>query len=159
MRRAALFSVLALMIACGDSPTIPSTPPPPQYPSMVGGWGGTWTQTWVTTFGPGSQTCNETWLVTVQNAGAFDGTYQRSGDDCGASGMINGGILVSGEVDVRHRGATGSDCVLLSGDGVYKGFVSPAGGLTAQTAYSVRCPFNRGTLDYSVTATLSMNRR
>jgi len=57
--------------------------------------------------------------------------------------------------------SSSSPCTLIGGDGEYRGFVSAAGGLTAQASYTLRCvggPYGSG-IDYAVVATLTMTRR
>jgi hypothetical protein len=134
---------------------------------MAGGWGGTTAETWVVTgFPTGARTCNMTWLVTGQDAGAFMGTYQSSpgtADECGDAGTLDGNVSLSGGVGIHlHSTNSGGQCVLLSdiASTTYVGVVSSTGALTAQRVYSLRCAQPRGgSFDYRVTDTVSMNQR
>ncbi len=162
MRRAILLTALAA-IACGGGPTTPSMPPAPVYPNMLGGWSGTWVETYTTNLGSGTITCNETWVVDAQNpAGVFSGTYQNSGEDqaCTLAGLLDGNVFVGGEARIQLH-SSASPCALLSGDPTFSGFVSSAGALTTQQTIDVRCTggvYDAG-IDYHLITVLSLNRR
>jgi hypothetical protein len=164
MRRAILLVALAAMACGGHSPAAPSAPLPPSYPDMVGGWAGTSGETWTNNGGgSGGLTCNETWLITGQQGGAFSGTYQstpNAGSACRDAGTIDGTVTPSNEIRIRPHSNTNSGCVLLTGSTEYHGFVSGSGAVTAQSDYSMRCPVPVvGQLDYRVTWTITVNRR
>jgi hypothetical protein len=97
-RRLALVFVL-FAAACGTSPT---APPPPTFPTMRGGWGGTWAAVWTTLLPegpvPGSASCGMTWLIDSQNTdGSFVGTYQETGQ-CADAGSVSGTVSTAGAV-------------------------------------------------------------
>lgn len=165
MKRALL--LLALLTACGSpaAPTVPPTPPPPVYPSMLGGWGGTSADTWVSTDGSvtGSRTCNENWLISAQSLSTFSGNFQATPGslaDCARSGTVRGTVLTDGSIQFG-KGDTGvmSQCVLLSADTPAQGVVSLAGNLTAGFVVLLRCPFRGGTIDYRFTSSYTLSRR
>lgn len=153
--------LLLVLAGCGSSPVAPApVPTPVPFPVMIGGWGGTFTETHITSLGPGGGSCAETWIITGQTNGDFIGTYQRSGEGCPVSGAVSGKVLVDGSVQLSHVPTSVVPfCTILGGNTAYTGVVSSAGGLTARAAFSERCPYGRGTLDYVITATMAMNRR
>jgi hypothetical protein len=163
MKRLLLLALL--LTGCGGSPSAPAPVPTPiPYPNMVGGWAGSASDTWVgNETVTGSRVCNETWLITSQTGGAFSGAYQStpgSLPDCARSGNINGSVLVSGEMEVRHSGSgLSSSCVLIGGGGPFTGVLSPAGNITAGVIHFQRCPFRGGTIDYRVTSGVTLSRR
>jgi hypothetical protein len=165
-RCAGLFAVLAA-VACGgpSTPSVPPTPPPPVYPNMLGGWGGTQADTWVSLDGSvtGARTCSETWLITSQTNDRFSGAFQRtpgSSDACARSGTISGSVLSEGTIELGHSdtGVSGG-CPLVSGDPVFRGVLSQAGNITAGTIIVLRCPFGNGTIDYRYTTSVAVSRR
>lgn len=166
MKRVLLAAMLALT-GCGgpSAPTVPPTPPPPVYPNMLGGWGGTQADTWVSLDGSvtGGRTCNEAWLITYQNGGAFSGAFQRtqgSSDVCARSGDLSGSVLTDGTIGIIHSGTgTTGGCPVLSGDLTYRGVLSPAGNITAGTIIVLRCPFRGGEIDYRFTESVTLSRR
>lgn len=166
MKRPLVFA-LVLLGGCGGSsiPSAPPTPPPPIYPNMLGGWGGTNSDTWVSTDGSvtGSRGCNETWLITSQTDGAFAGNFQTTPGtlaDCALSGTVRGSVLVSGEIEFGH-GDTGttSQCVVVSDNVPARGVVSTNGNITAGYIVLLRCPYRGGTIDYRFTHSVSLSRR
>lgn len=158
-------AALALTVGCGGSPTAPSfpaTPPPPVYPTMTGGWGGTWTQVYNSGGQNANLVCSAVWIITSQTNEQFFGTVQWSGDTgCPGAAQLVGNVLPNGEVHVSPRGSSPGLCILTGGDSDYHGFVSPSGGLTAQQSYRTHCEgeqYGRG-IDYTVVATFVVNRR
>lgn len=147
MKRFAVGLLLLNLVACGggNSPTTPSTPytpPAPQYPSLLGAWAGTHS---VTAVGSGIQTsatCNHTWMVDSQSAGAFSGTWQTTGTSpgCSQAGTVNGTIGTSGAISglrlTATVGATG--CTRTRGDGLFNGSLSGST-ITATTQDTVLC--------------------
>jgi hypothetical protein len=132
---------------------------------MLGGWGGTEADTWVSTDGTvtGSRTCNETWLVTSQTGDTFSGAFQRtpgSSDICARSGTIRGLVGMSGSIELNHNDTgTTNECVQISGGTAYVGVLSQAGNITAGAIIVLRCPFGRGTIDYRFTTSVAVSRR
>lgn len=165
MRHVAFWLLVMLWACGGDSPTAPP-PPPPTFPTMTGGWGGTYAAAWTTFLSdghqaPGGVTCNQTWLIGSQSAGTFSGTYQSAGTGCADAGTINGTVSSDGVVAFVLKTSMPSAivCTRTSGDGVYNGVVSPGGALTAQRTESLHCTFSNQTFDRDVSATFAMNRR
>ena len=169
MPRRVAFMFLLLAVACGGGPTTPSvppTPPPPTFPSMAGGWGGTWAAVTVVFLpegpAPGSVSCNVTWLIGSQTGGSLVGTYQQTGQGCADAGSMSGNVSSGGNVALTFSSNVPSPvvCVRTSGNGVYNGVLSvTTGALTAQTVEGLHCTFGRETFDLNRTATLSMSRR
>ena len=167
--------------ACGhDSPTAasrsaraPSAPvpapapvpvPAPQAPNLVGGWVGTYTIATVNR-GTGlrsSNTCNESWIVTIQTGGQFSGTFQLSAGTtitCAQSGTLFGTVSTTGALSrLIHSVTLGSlPCPRILGDGTMSGIASSTG-VTAQATDRVRCT-DILTYETDRTLTITLNKR
>jgi hypothetical protein len=116
--------------------------------------------------GNGGRTCNATWIITAQGAGAgagtFSGTYQSSpgnASECADSGTLDGTVTPTGDIRTRYHSSSPGGCTLTGGSTEYQGFVS-AIAVTAHREYVERYPYPvLGLVDYRVTGTVSVNRR
>jgi len=102
-----------------------------------------------------------TWLIDSQTDESFAGTYQETGQQCADAGSVNGTASTGGLVALSFKSSVPHAvvCERTGGDGIYRGFVSASGGLTAQRDATLRCTLGRESWSATQTATLSMNRR
>jgi hypothetical protein len=163
MKKAIIVTVIALMTAAcsggDDSPTAPT----PQYPSMIGGWGGTFTVNATLGTLSGSNTCTQSWTITDQTGGQFSGTWQLSGGttvSCGQSGVVNGTITSSGSFadltfGVQVGAVTG--CTRTS-SAPYSGVVT-GNSLSVQSSEQLTCTGSGGTFSGSRSLVTALTRR
>ena len=139
----ALLLAAVLVSGCGGDSS-PTAPTPPQFPDMVGGWGGTLTINAAIAGISGSNTCTESWTITTQSAGQFSGAFQLSGGtstSCAQSGTVTGTLTNNGTItDLTFSiqiGAT-SGCTRLSAT-PYTGVVTGGTSLSAQSSEQASC--------------------
>lgn len=191
-RRGDLMRTLALVLAlscaaCGsDGPTTPTTvtpspspapaptpaptpapqpapPPAPVYPNMIGAWAGTATINASILGLSASNICQLSWIITAQNGGEFNGTFQTSGGttlNCAQSGRAFGAMTQSGAItnlnfEVSIGPVTG--CTLLSSD-PYAGIATSAS-LTAQANERLSCVSNGVTVPGTRSLTVALTKR
>lgn len=104
-----LLGLVSLLSGCGGSSPLAPSPvasPQPTFPSLIGGWVGTYTSNINipnVSGGSGSGGCSISWIVTNQTAGQFSGTWQLTGGfgqatGCGSSGNLSGAVTSSGAI-------------------------------------------------------------
>lgn len=158
--------VLALY-GCGgpSAPTVIPTPAPAVFPSMIGGWSGVASDTWVSTDGSvvGSRTCNETWLVTSQSVETFTGAFQStpgSLDDCAMAGTLRGTVSPIGSMTIDHgNSGLAKQCTVVGFLPSLLGVLSVNGNITAGAVTTLRCQYRGGLIDYRLTHSVALSRR
>ena len=174
--RALVIGLLGLVAsACGDesptaasqavpAPSAPAPVPAPHAPDLVGEWAGTYTIATVDR-GTGlrsSNTCHESWMVTMQTRGQFWGTFRLSAGTtitCAQSGTFSGTVSTTGALSaLTHSVPLASlPCARISGDGTMNGTASSTA-VTAQATDRVRCT-NILTYETDRSLSLVMNKR
>jgi hypothetical protein len=151
VKRLLILVILVIAVASigcgGDSPTAPSV----SYPSLVGGWIGTYTSNLNIPNVPGgtaSGGCTLSWTVTSEGSGQFSGTWQLTGGfgavtSCASSGALSGVISSSGSITSLSFATTigaglPAGCSQTSSTG-YTGIASSAS-VNASSSERYSCP-------------------
>jgi len=109
---------------------------------MIGGWEGTVTFNISAAGLPSTTTCRETWVITNQAAGNFNGTWQTSSGTsaaCSQSGGVQGVVTPQGGVtDIVYDAVVNPGACTRTMRTAMAGAISGTN-LSAQTTEQLRC--------------------